>query len=135
MSKSKIIIDKASNGYIITSEIGTQVIEGVEKSLDDFILKSTVEVVHQKLKEFNNVKVEIEVSDNLKMTDTKITDTGMCNKCGGRTALVVGCFSYEPDAEPYESGVEEESMIHEGEVNMVACKCDICGNMQGFSYK
>lgn len=56
----------------------------------------------------------------------------VCDKCGGRLALVTGYFSYEPDAEPYELGIEEKSVAAEGEAFVGAYKCDKCGHLQGF---
>lgn len=59
----------------------------------------------------------------------------VCEKCGGRIALVTGTFFYEPDDEPYESGVIEESIATDGEVWIGAYKCDKCGHLQGFFTK
>lgn len=55
-----------------------------------------------------------------------------CSKCGGMLALVVGTFAYEPDGEPYESGVIEKSLAPGGETQVGAHKCDKCGHLQGF---
>ena len=62
----------------------------------------------------------------------EVSDTHACCECGGRTALVTGYFYYEPDAEPYMSGIEEEAKVESGECWMGGYKCDDCGNMQGF---
>lgn len=62
---------------------------------------------------------------------TKENDTHKCEVCGGRTALVTGFFAYEPDSEPYESGIEEDSEIVGGECWAGGFKCDDCGNIQG----
>lgn len=59
------------------------------------------------------------------------SDTQKCEKCGGRTALVTGMFIYEPDAEPYSSGVEEEAGVKSGECFVGGYICDNCGNVQG----
>lgn len=59
------------------------------------------------------------------------SDTKKCHVCGGRTALVTGYFNYEPDREPYQSGIEEESMVTDGECWVGGYKCDDCGNVQG----
>lgn len=59
-------------------------------------------------------------------------NVNVCDKCGGRTALVVGTFIYRPDDEPYESGVIEKSIATEGEIQVGAHKCDVCGHLQGF---
>lgn len=60
-----------------------------------------------------------------------VSDTEVCHKCGGRTALVTGSFYYEPDAEPYENGIEEEAKVGTGECWAGGYKCDDCGNVQG----
>ena len=65
------------------------------------------------------------------MNNTK-NDTQICEKCGGRTALVTGLFIYEPDAEPYKSGIEEESLVKGGECWVGGYICDHCHNIQGF---
>lgn len=54
----------------------------------------------------------------------------VCDKCGGRLALVTGTFFYSPHAEPYESGVVEEPIATEGETWVGAYKCDKCGHIQ-----
>ncbi|EOA48948.1 hypothetical protein [Bacteroides salyersiae] len=59
-------------------------------------------------------------------------DKNVCDKCGGRLALVVGTFIYRPDDEPYESGVIEKSIATDGEIQISAHKCDKCGHLQGF---
>ncbi len=64
-------------------------------------------------------------------------NVNVCDKCGGRLALVVGTFIYRPDDEPYESGVIEKSIIEksiatDGEIQISAHKCDKCGHLQGF---
>ena len=58
-------------------------------------------------------------------------DTQKCEKCGGRTALVTGIFIYEPDDEPYKSGIEEEAKVKSGECFVGGYICDNCGNVQG----
>lgn len=63
MSKSKAIIEKVTNGYIIKSDKGIQVIEGDSKSLESFISRSIIGVVDDKLRQCSTVKVEIEVSN------------------------------------------------------------------------
>lgn len=60
------------------------------------------------------------------------SEKACCSKCGGRLALVVGTFAYEPDGEPYESGVIEKSLAPGGETQVGAHKCDKCGHLQGF---
>ena len=57
-------------------------------------------------------------------------DTINCEKCGGRTALVTGFFNDEPDSEPYNSGIEEESKVEDGECWTGGYKCDDCGLVQ-----
>lgn len=59
------------------------------------------------------------------------SDTHECSKCGGRTALVTGWFNYEPDAEPYQNGIEEQAKVQDGECWVCGYKCDDCGNVQG----
>lgn len=59
------------------------------------------------------------------------SDTHKCKECGGRTALITGSFYYEPDAEPYENGIEEEAKTGTGECWAGGYKCDDCGNIQG----
>lgn len=59
-------------------------------------------------------------------------DTPICEKCGGRTALMTGTLFYFQDDEPYQNGVIEESIATEGECWVGAYKCDKCGNIQGF---
>lgn len=54
-----------------------------------------------------------------------------CEKRGSRAALVSGWFRYDPDDEPYQSGVEEESPAKGGEIWLGAWKCDVCGHIQG----
>lgn len=60
------------------------------------------------------------------------SEKACCSKCGGRLLLVVGTFAYEPDGEPYESGVIEKSLAPGGETQVGAHKCDKCGHLQGF---
>lgn len=62
----------------------------------------------------------------------KDSEKACCSKCGGRLSLVVGTFAYEPDEEPYESGVIEKSIDTGGETQVGAHKCDKCGHLQGF---
>ncbi|MBT9873765.1 hypothetical protein GPL06_13270 [Bacteroides salyersiae] len=62
----------------------------------------------------------------------KDSEKACCSKCGGRLSLVVGTFAYEPDEEPYESGVIEKSLAPGGETQVGAHKCDKCGHLQGF---
>ena len=38
-------------------------------------------------------------------------NVNVCDKCGGRLALVVGTFIYTHDDEPYKSGVIEKSVL------------------------
>lgn len=57
----------------------------------------------------------------------------VCSKCGGRLALVMGTFFYEPDTEPYESDLIEEAKVNSGNCNLIAHKCDECGHIEGFS--
>ena len=59
------------------------------------------------------------------------SDTTKCKECGGRTALIHGSFYYEPDSEPYMSGIEEEAKVETGECWVGGYKCDDCGNIQG----
>lgn len=58
-------------------------------------------------------------------------DTPICEKCGGRTALITGTFYYYPDAEPYKNGEEEDAKIESGDCWVSGYKCDDCGNIQG----
>lgn len=58
-------------------------------------------------------------------------DTQKCKKCGGRTALVTGIFSYGADSEPYCVGIEEDAEVEDGECLVAGFKCDDCGNIQG----
>lgn len=66
------------------------------------------------------------------MKNNKDFDTNVCNKCGGRTALVTGTYFYHQDDEPYNNGVEEESLVEDGECWIGAFMCDKCGNIQDF---
>lgn len=63
----------------------------------------------------------------IKLNDT---DTDACKECGGRTALVTGFFSYEPNSEPYNNGVEEVAKVTSGQCWVGAYKCDDCGTVQ-----
>lgn len=58
-------------------------------------------------------------------------DTPKCKICGGRTALISGTFYYDPDAEPYKNGVEEDAKIESGDCWVGGYECDDCGNIQG----
>lgn len=58
-------------------------------------------------------------------------DTPECDKCKNRTALVTGKFTYEPDYEPYSSGVEEDAIAEGGDCWACGYKCDSCGHIQG----
>lgn len=58
-------------------------------------------------------------------------DSPQCEKCGGRAALIAGTFYYDPDAEPYKNGVEEDSNVESGDCWAGGFKCDDCGNIQG----
>lgn len=57
-------------------------------------------------------------------------DAPKCEKCESRTALITGNFYYEPDYEPYNSGVEEDAKIEGGEAWVVGWKCDSCRHIQ-----
>lgn len=69
-------------------------------------------------------------------TETKKNEDNkqqVCDKCGGRLALVTGNFYYEPDEEPYLPDVQEEAIAKGGECELIAYKCDLCGHLEGFS--
>lgn len=57
-------------------------------------------------------------------------DTNKCLKCGGRTAIISGYFSYSPDREPYLNGVEEKCSNGDGEEWIHGYICDECSNVQ-----
>jgi hypothetical protein len=84
-------------------------------------IKDEIDAAYPDLKE-----LEAEVQEG------EPTDTHQCKKCGGRTALITGFFHYEPDEEPYMSGVQEEAKVERGECWMAGYKCDDCGNEQDF---
>ena len=65
-------------------------------------------------------------------SDIKFLKIRKCKKCGGRLALVTGDFQYEPDEEPYLSGVQEEAIAKGGYCELIAYKCDLCGHLEGF---
>lgn len=71
--------------------------------------------------------LEPSLEDAANPTDS---DTKDCKVCGGRTALIHGSFYYEPDSEPYMSGIEEETKCETGECWVGAFKCDDCDNIQ-----
>lgn len=48
-----------------------------------------------------------------------------CKKCGSKLALVSGTFYFQADAEPYESGVEEELDI-DTDMHIHAHYCIVC---------
>jgi len=84
----------------------------------------TVDAVRFIMKEYASLPKEQSVTD-------EPSDTHKCKECGGRTALIHGSFYYEPDSEPYMSGVEEEAKVSTGECWVGGYKCDDCGNIQG----
>lgn len=71
--------------------------------------------------------------NRVEKSDIEFIKIMKCKKCGGRLALVTGEFSYEPDEEPYESGVIEKAKVNGGYCNLIAYKCDECGHLEGFS--
>lgn len=84
----------------------------------------------------NVVFIEVDEDENMNEQKTLVKEpnTPKCNTCGGRTALMVGDYTYYPDDEPYTNGVEEESIAEGGEVELSCYKCDSCGNLQDFFY-
>ena len=82
----------------------------------------------------NVIFIEVEEENvNEQINTDKEPTTQKCDKCGGRTALMVGDYTYCPDDEPYTNGVQEESIAEDGEVKLSCYKCDSCGNLQDFS--
>lgn len=71
--------------------------------------------------------------NRVEKSDIEFIKIMKCKKCGGRLALVTGYFSYEPDEEPYESGIIEEAKVSSGNCCLIAHKCDECGHLEGFS--
>ncbi|HAY3553799.1 hypothetical protein [Elizabethkingia meningoseptica] len=61
----------------------------------------------------------------------KESDTPNCDKCGCRTALIIGYWNYHADSEPYNNGVQEESVNKEGESYIGGFICDECHHIQG----
>ena len=99
-------------------------IKALSKMIDwDNYPTDRLDEYYELLSEINSLK-EQSVTD-----DT--SDTKKCKECGGRTALITGSFYYEPDAEPYENGIEEEAKAGTGECWVGGYKCDDCGNIQG----
>lgn len=58
-----------------------------------------------------------------------------CPNCGNRSALITGRWYYEPDKEPYQSGVEEEAKTNDGDAWLVGYKCDDCGTIHNISFE
>lgn len=77
------------------------------------------------------IVLESSSQEEQKAPEDKPTDTKDCKECGGRTALIHGSFYYEPDSEPYMSGIEEEAKVSTGECWVSGYKCDECGNIHG----
>lgn len=66
------------------------------------------------------------------MKKNKKSDNKKCKKCGGRTALVAGSFSYSADQEPYMNGIIEQAKVEYGDIYLHALQCDDCGEVQRF---
>lgn len=62
-------------------------------------------------------------------------EKGRCSLCGGRLALVYGTFYYEPDDEPFESGVEEDIELDNDSAKVSAMVCVDCGDITNFNYE
>lgn len=55
-----------------------------------------------------------------------------CKKCNGKLALVHGYYEHEPDNEPFQSGIEEDSGLEVANTYLCAYKCTSCNHLQGF---
>lgn len=64
------------------------------------------------------------------MNGTSAKNTNCCEKCGGRLALISGNFYFEADAEPYESGIEEDVVFEKNKEQINGFICDDCQTVQ-----
>jgi len=60
----------------------------------------------------------------------KKSDTNKCEKCGGRTALISGEWTFTPDSEPYLNGKIEDAKTTIDEAWIVGQVCDDCNHIQ-----